>query len=137
MKVNEIMVKEVATLDVNDELSLANDIMRLGRIRHLPVVDGTKLVGIISERDLFKKSLAQALGYASEETRNLMKTLRIKDIMVSGVITIPPDTEVCEATKIMIEEKIGCLPVVEDNLLVGLITETDVLMQYVKECGKK
>ena len=46
MKVNEIMVKEVATLDVNDELSLANDIMRLGRIRHLPVVDGAKLVGM-------------------------------------------------------------------------------------------
>jgi CBS domain-containing protein len=137
MKVNEIMVKEVATLDVNDELSLANDIMRLGRIRHLPVVDGTRLVGIVSERDLFRSSLAQALGYASKDTRDLMKTLHIKDVMVTGVITIPPDTEVCEATKMMIEEKIGCLPVVEDNLLVGLITETDVLMQYVKECGSK
>ena len=137
MKVKEIMVKEVATLDVNDELSLANDIMRLGRIRHLPVVDGTRLVGIVSERDLFRSSLAQALGYASKDTRDLMKTLHIKDIMVTGVITIPPDTEMCEATKMMIEEKIGCLPVVEDNLLVGLITETDVLMQYVKECEKR
>jgi len=56
---------------------------------------------------------------------------------VTGVITIPPDTEVCEATKMMIEEKIGCLPVVEANLLVGLITETDVLLQYVKECEKR
>ena len=137
MKVNAIMVKEVATLDVNDELSLANDIMRLGRIRHLPVVDGARLVGIVSERDLFRSSLAQALGYASKDTRDLMKTLHIKDVMVTGVITIPPDTEVCEATKMMIEEKIGCLPVVEDNLLVGLITETDVLMQYVKECEKR
>jgi CBS domain-containing protein len=137
MKVNEIMVKEVATLDVNDELSLANDIMRLGRIRHLPVVDGRQLVGIISERDLFKSSLAQALGYGAKDARDLMKTLRIKDVMVSGVITIPPDTELCEATKMMVEEKIGCLPVVEDNRLVGLITETDILLQYVKECGKR
>ena len=137
MQVKDIMTKEVATLSSEDELSLANDIMRLGRIRHLPVVDGTRLVGIISERDLFKKSLAQALGYASKDTRDLMKTLRIKDVMVTGVITIPPDTQVCEATKMMIEEKIGCLPVVEDNLLVGLITETDVLMQYVKECEKR
>jgi CBS-domain-containing membrane protein len=136
MKVKDIMVKEVATLDINDELSLANDIMRLGRIRHLPVVDGPRLVGIISERDLFRSSLAQALGYASKETRDLMKTLRIKDVMVSSVITIPPDTDVCEATKIMMEEKIGCLPIVEDNMMVGLITETDILMQYVKECGK-
>jgi CBS domain-containing protein len=136
MKVKEIMVKEVATLDVNDELSLANDIMRLGRIRHLPVVDGTRLVGIVSERDLFRSSLAHALGYASKDTRDLMKTLHIKDVMVTGVITIPPDTEVCEATKMMVEEKIGCLPVVEGNRLVGLITETDVLLQYIKECGK-
>ncbi len=136
MKVKDIMVKEVATLDVNDELSLANDIMRLGRIRHLPVVDGTRLVGIVSERDLFKSSLAQALGYATKATRDLMKTLHIKDVMVTGVITITPDTELCEATKMMVEEKIGCLPVVEDNLLVGLITETDILLQYVLECAK-
>jgi CBS domain-containing protein len=136
MKVKDIMVKEVATLDVNDELSLANDIMRLGRIRHLPVVEGPRLVGIISERDLFKKSLAQALGYATKDTRELMKTLHIKDVMVTGVITVPPDTELCEATKIMVEEKIGCLPVVDGTTLVGLITETDILMQYVKECGK-
>jgi predicted transcriptional regulator len=136
MKVKDIMVKEVATLDINDELSLANDIMRLGRIRHLPVVEGSRLVGIISERDLFRSSLAQALGYGGQASRDLMKTMRIKDIMVTGVITIPPDMELCDATKLMVEEKIGCLPVVEDNLLVGLITETDILMQYVKECGK-
>ena len=136
MKVKDIMVKEVATLDINDDLSLAYDIMRLGRFRHIPVVDGTRLVGIISERDLFRSSLAQALGYATKETRDLMKTLRIKDVMVTAVITIPPDTDLCEATKIMMEEKIGCLPVVEDYIIVGLITETDILMQYVKECGQ-
>jgi CBS-domain-containing membrane protein len=136
MRVKDIMVKEVATLDVNDELSLANDIMRLGRIRHLPVVDGPQLVGIISERDLFRSSLAHALGYATKDTRDLMKTLHIKDVMVTGVITIPPDMELCEATKIMIEEKIGCLPVVEDAQLVGLITETDILLHYLKECGQ-
>ncbi len=136
MRVKEIMVKEVATLDVNDELSLANDIMRLGRIRHLPVVDGPQLVGIISERDLFRSSLAHALGYATKDTRDLMKTLHIKDVMVTGVITIPPDMELCEATKIMIEEKIGCLPVVEDAQLVGLITETDILLHYLKECSQ-
>ena len=135
MKVKEIMVKEVATLDVNDELSLANDIMRLGRIRHLPVVDGTRLAGIISERDLFRSSLAQALGYGSEATRDLMKKLRIKDVMVPKVVTVSPETALCEATKIMVEKKIGCLPVVEGERLVGLITETDILCQYVKECG--
>lgn len=134
MRVKDVMVKEVATLDVNDELSLANDIMRLGRIRHLPVVDGTKLVGIVSERDLFRSSLAQALGYGSKDTRDLMKTLRIKDVMVPNVITIFPEMKVCEAVRLMVERKIGCLPVVEDDRLVGLVTETDMLLQFLKIC---
>lgn len=136
MKVRDIMIKEVATLDINDELSLANDIMRLGRIRHLPVVDGSRLAGIISERDLFRSSLAQALGYGTKATRDLMKTLHIKDIMVSEVATVSPDTALCEAVRLMVDRKIGCLPVVENDRLVGLITETDVLVQYLRECGE-
>jgi CBS domain-containing protein len=135
MKVKDIMVKEVATLDVDDELSLANDIMRLGRIRHLPVVSGESLVGIISERDLFRSSLAQALGYGNKDTREVMKTLHIKDVMVKQVVTISPDTELKDAVALMVERKIGCLPVVQDNKLQGLITETDILLQYCKELG--
>lgn len=135
MKVKEVMVKEVATLDINDELSLANDIMRLGRIRHLPVVDGTRLVGIVSERDLFRSSLAQALGYGGQASRDLMKTLRIKDIMVPGVATTEPEANLCDAVKIMMNKKIGCLPVVEADRLVGLITETDIMVQFLKNCG--
>jgi len=135
MTVKEVMVKEIATLDVNDELSLANDIMRLGRIRHLPVVDGNRLVGLVSERDLFRSSLAQVLGYGGSESRNLMKALRIKDIMVKEVTTISPEAKLFDAVKLMIDEKIGCLPVVEDDRLVGLITETDILRQYLQVCG--
>jgi len=135
MKVRDIMVKEVATLDINDELSLANDIMRLGRIRHLPVVEGERLVGIISERDLFRSSLAQALGYASQASRELMKTLHIKDVMVPAVVTVSPETSLCAAVRLMVEKKIGCLPVVEDEHLVGLITETDIMVQYLKDCS--
>ncbi len=134
MKVKEVMVKEVATLDVNDELSLANDIMRLGRIRHLPVVDGARLVGIVSERDLFRSSLAQALGYGGENSRELMKTLHIKDIMVREIITISPELDLCQAVKMMVDKKIGCLPVVDHDRLVGLITETDIMLEYLKNC---
>ena len=134
MKVRDIMVKEVATLDVNDELSLANDIMRLGRIRHLPVVDGTRLVGIISERDLFRSSLSHALGYGTQASRDLMKTLHIKDIMVKEVATVSPEAKLCDAVKLMMEKKIGCLPVEENGRLVGLITETDILLEYLKSC---
>src|SRR5208337_775099 len=135
VKVKEVMVKEVATLDVNDELSLAADIMRLGRIRHLPVVDGARLVGIVSERDLFRSSLAQALGYGGQTSRELMKTLRIKDIMVREMVTISPELDLRQAVKMMVDNKIGCLPVVDHDRLVGLITETDIMLQYLKNCG--
>ncbi|MGO9619813.1 MAG: CBS domain-containing protein [Desulfobaccales bacterium] len=137
MKVKEVMVKEVATLDVNDELSLANDIMRLGRIRHLPVVDGARLVGIVSERDLFRSSLAQALGCGGQTPRELMKAVRIKDIMVRELVTISPELNLCKAVRMMVDKKIGCLPVVDQDRLVGLITETDIMLQYLKGCGSE
>lgn len=132
MKVRDIMMRDVATLDLNDELSLADDIMKLGRIRHLPVVDGGRLVGIISQRDLFKASLASAMGYGEKAKRDFMKTVAVKEVMVDEVITISPETEIEEAGRVMLERKIGCLPVIEGDNLIGLITETDILRHYIE-----
>lgn len=132
MKVKDIMVKDVATLRLNDELSLADDIMQLGRIRHLPVVEEGRLVGIISQRDLFKASLASAMGYGEKAKRAFMKTVAVKEVMVNEVITISPESCIEEAGKVMLEKKIGCLPVVEEGNLIGLITETDILRYYVE-----
>lgn len=133
MKVKEIMAKEVATLKVDDELSLAEDIMHLGRIRHLPVTDGDKLVGIISERDLFKASLASVIDYDYQIKRDYMKTVVIKEVMKTDLITVQPDASVKEAAEMMLHHKIGCLPVVEGYRMVGLITETDILRLHVEQ----
>jgi CBS domain-containing protein len=133
MKVKDIMVRDVATLDVGDELSLANDIMKLGRIRHLPVVEGKKLVGILSERDLFRSSLVEALGHEPGKARDVMKAIRIQDIMVKNLVTIPPDADVKEVVQLMLKYKIGCVPVVAGNELIGLVTETDILMLCLKD----
>lgn len=133
MKVREIMTTEVVVLKVDEELSLASDIMTLARIRHFPVVEGEQLVGIISQRDLFKASLASAMGHGYKEIRDHLKTVTIKEVMVKDVITVGPDTEIHEAGKIMIEKKIGCLPVVLDGDLVGMVTETDML-QFCVAC---
>ncbi len=132
MQVRDIMVQDVATLDVDDELSLANDIMKLGRIRHLPVVAGKSLVGILSERDLFRSSLVEALGHEPTRTREFMKAIRIQDIMVTKVITIGPEADVREAVRLMLTHKIGCVPVVAKGELLGLITETDILRLYLE-----
>lgn len=136
MKVKDIMERDVATLDLNNELSLADDIMKLGRIRHLPVVDEGRLVGIISQRDLFKASLASAMGYGEKAKREFMKAVVVKEVMVGEVITISPEAGIEEAGQLMLEKKIGCLPVIEDGNLVGLVTETDILEHYVKSKGR-
>jgi CBS domain-containing protein len=131
MKVKDIMAREVATLKVDDELSLAEDIMHLGRIRHLPVTDGERLVGIITERDLFKASLASVIDYDYQIKRDYMKTVVIKEIMKTDLITILPDATIQEAAQLMLNHKIGCLPVVRGEKMVGLVTETDVLRYFV------
>jgi len=132
MKVKDVMVKEVTTLGLNEELSLADDIMKLGRVRHLPVVDDEKLVGIISQRDLFKASLGSAMGFGEDVRRDFLKTVVVKEVMIKELITISPEADMKEAGRMMLEKKIGCLPVVEEgDRLVGLITETDILRQYI------
>ena len=136
MKVKDIMVRDVATLDLNDELSLADDIMKLGRIRHLPIVDGGRLVGIISQRDLFKASLASAMGFGEKAKREFMKTVAVKEVMVNEVVTVSPEEDIEEAGRVMLEKKIGCLPVIKGDELVGLITETDILRHYVESKGR-
>jgi CBS domain-containing membrane protein len=133
MKVKDLMIRDVATLDIGDELSLANDIMKLGRIRHLPVLEGKTLVGILSERDLFRSSLLEALGHEPTKTRDVMKAIRIQDIMIRKLITVSPEADIKEAVELMLKHKIGCVPVVSGGELLGLVTETDILMLCLKD----
>jgi CBS domain-containing protein len=131
MKVRDIMTTEVVTLKVDEELSLASDIMTLARIRHLPIVEGDRLAGIISQRDLYKASLDSVMGYDYGQARDHLKTVTIKEVMIDKVITIGPDTQIHAAGQILIEKKIGCLPVIKNNALLGMVTETDILQFYV------
>ncbi|MDO8434246.1 MAG: CBS domain-containing protein [Candidatus Binatus sp.] len=137
LKVRDVMTADATTLGRNDKLTLADDIMRLGRIRHLPVVDddGQTLVGVVSQRDLFRDALAHALGYGRHAQRAVLGTLSVKEVMSSDVITTSPDTSLVEAARILTERKIGCLPVVEHGRLVGILTEGDFVALIAR--GKK
>jgi CBS domain-containing membrane protein len=127
LRVRDLMTTDPTTLKRNDKLTLADDIMRLGRVRHLPVLDddGQLLVGIVSQRDLFRDALAQALGYGRHAQRKILDTLSVKDVMATDVVTIKPEAPLVEAAKLLTERKIGCLPVVENGRLVGILTEGD------------
>jgi CBS domain-containing membrane protein len=126
-KVRDAMTADPTTLKRNDKLTLADDIMRLGRVRHLPVLDddGQLLVGIVTQRDLFRDALAQALGYGKHAQRKILDTLSVKDVMATEVVTTSPGTSLVEAARLLTERKIGCLPVVENKRLVGILTEGD------------
>ena len=128
--VRDIMSAEVTTLGRNDTLLLAKDIMNLGRIRHFPVVEDDELVGVVSQRDLYRASLGTVMQYGEKAQRAFLESVAVKEIMADP-ISIGPDATVGDAARLMIEHKIGCLPVLEDDRLVGIVTETDMLQVVV------
>ncbi len=129
-KVQDIMTRNPHTLEADDVLDLADDLMTMARIRHIPILSGGKLVGIVSQRDLFFSALVKTLGLKQREQKDLMRTIRARELMSRPVITISPGASVKEAARLMGENKIGCLPVVKGKQFVGIVTETDIL-RYV------
>ena len=127
MNVRDLMQAEVATLTVTDDLGLADDIMELGRIRHLPVVKGSKLVGLVSQRDLLRAAVSSVLKMRRSTERSWLQKIPVREVMTKKVITIAPGATIREATALMLKKRIGCLPVLDGEALVGLLSETDCL----------
>lgn len=126
--VSEIMQREVATLREEDQLTVADDVMRLGSVRHMPVLAGEKLVGVVSNRDLLSASLTSALEFGARERRAFLRSVEVREVMTRDVVSVGPDMPIAKAARILIERRIGCLPVVKgDDQLIGLVTETDLL----------
>jgi CBS domain-containing membrane protein len=130
--VREIMMGSPVTLKPDDTLDLANDIISLGHIRHIPVTENGKLTGMISARDLMSVASSRIFGLKQKSKSALLKSILIKDIMKKRVVTVEPDTPITNAARLMAVKKIGCLPVVESGALVGLVTTTDVLRYVAK-----
>ena len=133
-RVRDLMTSEVTTLRRNDKLSIADDVMRLGRIRHLPVLDeDEQVVGIVSQRDLFRGALARALGYGAHAQQKLLGQLLVKEVMTNDPITISPDAPLAEAARLMLDRKIGALVVIESGRLAGILTESDFVRRFAAD----
>jgi CBS domain-containing protein len=126
-RVVDLMSRSVKTLARNDKLSIADTLMRSARIRHLPVVDEGRVVGIVSQRDLFFNALVRALGFGSAARDRMLDSIVVKEVMTEDVVTTTPDVEVRVAAKLMVDRKIGCLPVVDAEALVGILSESDIV----------
>jgi CBS domain-containing membrane protein len=132
--VTEIMMGSPVTLKPEDTLDLANDVISLGRIRHIPVVDAGQLVGLLSERDLLGAAATQIFGLKQKTKSALLKSVLIKDVMKKHVVTVSPETSIKDAAHLLADKKIGCVPVVSNGAIVGLVTTTDIL-RYVERLG--
>lgn len=125
--VDSIMTRAPRTVDRNQSLESADRLVAGSHIRHLPVVDGERVVGVLSQRDLFQAALSRALGYGSVGRARLLGSIPVKEVMSEPVVTVEADTSIRDAARLMLSRKIGCLPVVERGALVGLVTESDVV----------
>ena len=129
MKVKDIMRSSVVTLGEEDNLSVADDVMNMGRIRHLPVVDDRRrVVGIVTQRDLYKAAISSVLGFTKAKEHEWLGKVKVVDAMTKQVTTIDAEAGITDAVDKMLSKKFGCLPVTDkDGCLVGLLTESDCL----------
>lgn len=128
LRVTDVMTREVKTLHRNDRISVAEELMKVGRFRHVVVLDEEdRVAGVISQRDIFYGALAWTIGQARSAHERALESYPVKDVMQSDVVTIDPEAELREAARLMMSRKIGCLPVLEGEDLVGILTEGDFL----------
>ncbi len=132
MLVKDRMSKPVITITPETSVQEALRIMRENRIRRLPVMEGKKLVGIVTERDLLYASPSPATTLSVQEMHYWLSKLRVKEIMKSPVITVDENAPIEEAARLMADNKIGGLPVTKDGELVGIITESDLFKVFTE-----
>ena len=131
------MKKDLITITKDERMTTAKKILKEKNIRHLPVVDGKRLIGLVSNMDIRKAEASPATSLEIRELHYLLDKLTVGEIMTRNVITISPDISVEEATTLLHDNKIGCLPVVEDGNLVGILTENDVMDILIEVMGMK
>ena len=130
MKVVDVMTKNPLVMTPEETIGKADELMSENRIRQLPVVDGAALLGIITDRDI-RSFLAESSLVEPEERAKALKT-RVRDIMTAEPLTLAPDDELQEAVELLIEEKVGGIPVVDEaEGLVGIVTYVDVLRCFL------
>ena len=126
------MERDVLTLEACDSLDLASDLMQLGRIRHMPIVRKGQLVGILSQRDLFRAACSSVLHFRPAAEREWLAKIAVQEVMTQPVFTVGPDAMLRDAVATMIEKRIGCMPVVVDGRLIGLLSESDCMRHLAR-----
>jgi CBS domain-containing protein len=129
----DIMTRDVVTIGENDDLLHLLETLRALRHRHMPVIDDGRLVGLLTERDVLGFSASNLLPHRHEADRMLQQRFHVRDVMQRDVASAPPGMTIREAGRLMLQKRIGCLPVVDDsNVLLGIVTSSDLIRAAVE-----
>ena len=132
--VTSIMSKNVVTLNNRDNLSKAELLFKNNKIRHIPVVSGDKVIGMLSYTDLLRISFADAVDDDADIVDTTVYNMfTIEQVMVKKVTTVSPETTIREVAEILAQNEFHALPVCEGNLLVGIVTTTDLLKYLISQ----
>ena len=132
--VRDLMSAELITVAPEDSVTHLYDLLDTHHIRHMPVVDEHGcLVGLVSHRDLVATALGELQDLPVTAQRNVLDAVRVADVMREDVETAGPELELRDAAYTLLEHKFGCLPVVEGDLLVGILTEADFVRKVAED----
>lgn len=130
MTVRELMTTSLVSVSPDMPIFEARKRMIEARIRHLLVVEGQRLVGILTDRDIRLNLPSPATSLSVWEVNYLLAKLTVGQAMTKGVVIVAPEWDARQAARLMVEHKIGALPVLDRGLLVGIVTETDFLRAF-------
>ncbi|MDR1877822.1 MAG: CBS domain-containing protein [Flavobacteriaceae bacterium] len=131
--VSTIMTKSPVTVNLSDGLAKVNSLFKKLNIRHIPVVSGKKLIGIISQTDIMRLSFGDIYSGQEEADNSLFDMLSIEQVMVASPKTVKPDDTIRDVAEIFASSTFRALPVVEDNDVVGIVTTTDVIKYLLEQ----
>ena len=136
MLVKDWMTENVITLDENESIVKAMQILKEHKIRRIPITSEGKLVGIITDKDIKDATPSKLTSFDVHEFYYLLSELKLKDIMTKDPITVYPEDTIEYAAVLMLENKISGLPVInKDRFVVGIITQTDIFKLFVNMSG--
>lgn len=131
--VSAIMTKNIIGLKKSDDLQYAETLFNKHKIKHIPVVSGKAVIGMLSYSDLLKISYADVTEDESDVDAVVYNMFTIEQVMVKNVVTITSETTIKDATRILAESDFHALPVVDNGILKGIITTTDLLNYFVNQ----
>lgn len=135
LPVSSIMTTNLITLDVKESLEKAEHLFKKYKIRHIPVIENDKIIGMISLNDILRISFADG-AYREEEniSSSIYEMFTIRQLMIGNLETVSPDTTIKDVAKLLVKREFHSLPVVENGRLIGMVTTTDLIKYLLKKC---